>query len=269
MCALVAVALVLPVYANPIESTITKIYIQKDNQPVDGPVNFTMNCYGSYKTFYQKLNISRKNTSPEAPVFSYSLNCSSQGCPLYLYYNTWMLNIGSCDIEGTYQGHPFTIRNYSRGPQPDCDSVDEPDCEWDDKQVCDNNLSYTGRRDEDSSECWQTYDLAMKQCDQDMKAQTNISEGEEKYRQCDRKANAEWQECRKSHTYNINLTRSDVLNNPYDKHAPSRYCELRFNIPSDNMTLEMMALPTESLFVPKSPVESLYCSLLSIFGARC
>jgi hypothetical protein len=270
ICILVLVVLVAPVYADPLITTITKVYIQQDNHPVGGPVNYSMNCYGSYTKSYPIPENRQRNRSPDDPVFSYSLNCLSQGCPLYDFYNTWMLDITSCDIEGTYQGRYFIIKNFSRGPEPSsCTWVNEQDCEWEDGQECDSNLIYDGIQSEDSSKCHDAYRLASDQCDQMKKTEKNMGSWQNEYRECGSKAYTDLQECEKFHSHLINLNRSDVLKYPYDKHAPSMFCEFRFSIPSDNTTSELMVRPKEMLDAPKSPVASLYCTILGFFGGQC
>lgn len=46
-------------------------------------------------------------------------------------------------------------------------------------------------------------------------------------------------------------------------------CELRVSIPHDNQTPVDTPVPNDSLYSPQSPIESLYCSILQFFGARC
>lgn len=269
---LLFVLTVTPVYANPIVSTITKVYILKDNQPVNDPVNFTMNCYGSVDDRLKKNSIRLQNLSPYDPVYSYSLSCSSQGCPLYEYYNTWMMNINYCDIEGTYQGQPFIIRNFSRGPEPECSWVDDYDCEWEweDTYPCDLNLTYSGIPTSAASECWWNYDNARKKCDLIRESEKNTTSAEDRYNQCDREARFEREKCRDANKTVVNLTWNDVLQNPYNKHSAGLFCELRFSIPSVNATQESVKiLPKNPQSVPQSSVATIYCSIVQFLGGRC
>jgi hypothetical protein len=253
--------LVVSVSANPLTETITKVYIQKDNLPVDTPVNYSMNCYGSYITTFPGQGSNEQKLSPQNPVYSYSLNCSSYGCPSYTFYNTWMVNITSCDIEGTYLGKSFIIRSFSKKPEPDCYWVDEPENK--------SSEYYTGIRIEDSSECWKDHERLSDQCDALIKSDKNEVIWRERYTECHKKINAEEEDCKKSRFRILNLTKDDILNNPWGKSTPTRYCQLWFKIPSESATPEMTTHPTGSLTVSYSPVATLYCNILSIFGSRC
>ena len=51
--------------------------------------------------------------------------------------------------------------------------------------------------------------------------------------------------------------------------AATRTCDLRFTLPSDNKTAEIQPVVAETRLLPQSPVESLYCNILQLFGRTC
>jgi hypothetical protein len=46
-------------------------------------------------------------------------------------------------------------------------------------------------------------------------------------------------------------------------------CDTRWTIPSDNQTLQESSNLPRNAYIPQSPVESLYCSIVQILGGRC
>lgn len=66
-----------------------------------------------------------------------------------------------------------------------------------------------------------------------------------------------------------NVSDKPAVNYSRREEWPHNFYDFYFTLPSDIPTPEVTASPTEVLFVPNSPVESLYCSILSLFGARC
>jgi hypothetical protein len=259
-----------PTAANPIVSAITKVYIEQDNRPVDSPVNYTMNCYGTYDDFLRSYLEKSRNISPEDPIYSYSLNCTFPGCPLYVDYTTWMMKITSCDIEGTYKGKSFIIRNFSQSPEPECLWTDDHDCEWENEPTCENNLTYFGIRSSESALCRMNFDNTRTQCYRIKEKENNITAAEKEFDQCYKIADSERNRCRNANKTVINLTWNDVRLNPYNKHSPEMFCELRFSIPSDNMTgFSVTTPPRHHPPAQISPVASLYCSIVQFLGGRC
>jgi hypothetical protein len=62
----------------------------------------------------------------------------------------------------------------------------------------------------------------------------------------------------------------DVCNmSECDNKMAESVCDLRAAIPAENRTGISMTMPEVSPYIPLSPVESLYCSILQLFGGGC
>lgn len=56
----------------------------------------------------------------------------------------------------------------------------------------------------------------------------------------------------------------------YQTDGPVQMCNIKWIIPSEDLTQPpIIESQLQDAYTPKSPVESLYCSILSIFGAKC
>lgn len=115
---LLLAGITLPVLADAIIPSRTIVYFSADGKPFEGQVGFSINCSGylcrdSSCTPYSAS--SKKDT-----VFSYSASCPSYGCAIYQSLYLSHRRIISCDMEGTADGTPFVIRNFSENPVPDC-----------------------------------------------------------------------------------------------------------------------------------------------------
>ncbi len=270
--AIVAVVLVTSVNANPVENKFTMVFFEHGGKPVDDTVNYSMNCYGSHlKGWPTKKESDLNSTGPEL-VFHYSLNCQPNGCPLYNPFNTWILSIKSCDLEGTYKGKSFIVRNFSSDPTEGstCQKVAYG-------EYFGNNHFYS-LSFEDDHECFEQLLQNESACDQYLQIGYNDAGNERyvvrnntkytmtrEYSRCRIEAKAKRADCEKNHGRELNATY--VLQNPMG--IPDYYCEQRFVLPSDNQTLQESANLTRNTYTPTSPVSSLYCSLLSLFGAKC
>src|SRR5208337_5666077 len=82
-CTGMTVILVIPVYADPIETTLTSFFIQQDNEPVNDTVDFSVKCYGFYNEYRLKsLGLSKNQNTSSNPelVYSYSVSCPQGSC---------------------------------------------------------------------------------------------------------------------------------------------------------------------------------------------
>jgi len=271
-CTGMTVILVIPVYADPIETTLTSFFIQQDNEPVNDTVDFSVKCYGFYNEYRLKsLGLSKNQNTSSNPelVYSYSVSCPQGSCTRNDQYNpTWGMAISSCDLEGTYKGKEFILKNFTTNPEPDCYGLTE----WN----ISGKRTYFALTFEDLDYCTKKYFSNRKDC---VKLLKPIEEGDHPKRlygfpngtklnwtsefdQCLERSEPEKLSCYETHSRVINQTQ-------ISKSHPSLYCELRFNISSENQTSEPTTVPKISSYIPKNPVESLYCSILSFFGVFC
>jgi hypothetical protein len=272
-CLVIVVFLAGPVCANPIEMSYTKFIITQNNSSFNDSFDFSMNCYG-----YKMPRGSYINSAPTyGVVFSTPVSCLPGDCGYWNEYRrAGSLGINSCNIVGSYQGQSFTIENFTTDPESRCFSI-ENDFE--------NKTSYAVPVKE-SEECWNQYTLAEDACA--TKYDRNNDSTKHNYYSCDRKLYSEQKNCAQDH--------GNLINDPEIlKYSPIWYCELRFDIGNGNSSLNIPS-PSDTLvgyagtaqpssnftsigedtpsppalhYTPRSPIESLYCGILSIFGAKC
>jgi hypothetical protein len=271
LCIAILYSAFLPVQANPVDNTFTMVFFEQDGKPVDDIVNFSINCYGTYVDGWPNKKKRDVNSTEPELVFHYSLHCQPYGCPLYNPFNTWMLVIHSCDLEGTYKEKSFIIRNFSRHPKEGSTCLIISD-----GNRYGNNHFYA-LSFENESDCYEQMIQNEGSCDQYLRTiqgeeskedyvvrnKTKYSKSTE-YLQCRSNVKAERQNCEKLHGGELNTTQ--IIQDPMG--IPQSYCEQRFVLPSENkVSLESDRLTKNS--IRQSPVASLYCSLLQFLGGRC
>lgn len=106
-------------YANiallrPSDTATTTVYFEKDGQPHDWPVDFTINCYGYFNSHQLRpLRLELFGEDPPAElVFSDSFDCPHYGCEVNIRYRFDWVQIEYCDCEGETEGRKFVIGNY-------------------------------------------------------------------------------------------------------------------------------------------------------------
>jgi len=184
-----------------------------------------------------------------------------------------MMNITSCDIEGTYKGNSFVIRNFSTGPieASVCSDVAEVDNG--------NDTQYYSISHQDYAACQVQYGKNDHECDQFLRLPLKGETADQytyrnetryvvtpEYNECQKKADSEDDDCLKNYGQIMNKT--DIEKDPVGI-SPARSCKLQFSIPPDNQTLRESANQTIPAYTPQNPIESLYCGILSLFGAGC
>jgi hypothetical protein len=280
-CLLAAATLTVQAHANPIpsppENIMTMIHIQQNGVPVNDTVNFSMNCYG---TFYNQKSLKNQNRINSELVFNYSITCPPGDCALFNSYDTRMMSINFCNVEGTYKGKSFIIKNFSKAPKSD------EDCLPILKGELNSGKHYYTLTYKNYRFCQdQLENKIADDCNQYLQKASDGGNPEEyiilnnakytktvilndtkyekttQYIQCVNDAGPTCDRCWENSGQEIN--ESIILQDPIS--PPTRYCELQINIPSDDQT------PINSLISSTigSPVESLYCTILSIFGAKC
>lgn len=241
---------------------MTKVYIDQTNIPVNGTVTFSMNCYGRYTQLPWTKNTTEKTDSSNdlEMVSTFSATCPEYGCVVYQYVpSSFYVNISYCDLEGIYVKKPFSIKNFSRSPLPNCQYKPQ----YDD---VDRKYYYQTLPGYDSCK------FRYEECDQFlMKLDENKSHTDPaftpEYDRCWDAVSSRGKACQQAHRIKLNET--DLIRDP-NGDIVYHFCELRFSIPSDNVTpIEVTSVPTTMNAVSHSPVTSLYCSILNFFGAKC
>lgn len=273
--------LIIPAAADQLVPTITRVYFEKDGVPYDGSVQFTVNCYGYRCSGY---DCSAGGTAgiitasvPES-VYSFSATCPEYGCiiyePFYLNYR----HIDRCDLEGVSHNASFVIANFSTTPVPACTDL---------RQFSMGGKGgvrgyYNGTPEYE--QCLDTVRTGRESCNRflvecDPAEDTDcgywIVDGRRvkespAYNDCREEMN------RKQYACDVYLEEVDPAtmtlwtDRDTGRQEPAmRECELRFSIPSGNTTPDVTSGSRQQHYVPKNPVESLYCSILQFFGGSC
>jgi len=260
--------LILPVCANPVTMVHMKYNFNEDNEPITGPVNFTINCYGFSANDKQKINRVQNSTSKsEEPqlLYSDSTNCIlgmnnsyQNNCEKKRTY-TWYRNqisgkkISYCDVVGVYNAKPFKINNFTTSLDSFCNYYG-PDYYTSHYQ---SEKQYYVLSTKDANYCFDRYLTKNNPC----KINKRYFSPDE-LDQCEKNAALEHQTCYRLYGRPINVTDNHFNLYPY-------LCEFQFNLSSDNQMPALIPISNISLSQKQSPVAYLYCTLMNLFGARC
>jgi hypothetical protein len=291
-----------PVSADIMTPTTTHVFFEKDGAPYNRTVQFTVNCNGHFDyPWIPRTTVAQpEKTAEKEVVFSYSATCPEYGCLIYESYYLNYRAIDSCDLEGTAGGIHFIVHDFTRNPQPkNCTGLHQFDvgkgndgyfritpeykqCQnasYEAKELCD---SYT-------IPCGPVVDI---QCGNRIVAGRLVNDTE-KARTCREEADTKRRAC---DVYLEKLDPSAMVmwkNNLTGQYEPAmRSCEKRLTIPPDNMTssaaspsasaikavttgpdqpMQEITYGTRAVATARSlnPVESLWCSILRLFGGKC
>lgn len=198
------------------------------------------------------------------------MTCTPDNCIRWnKLFATYDMAISSCDLEGIYKGQPFVVKNFSTTPEPDLSACSELQ-HW---RINKKN-HYAILRQEDENNCENHYHNASKQCsDAEYSKNLRVSSQEERqaanreYSQCIQNAESEQQACYRTYS-TVNVTELDLLGERAGGLAPW-LCQQRLDIPVAGQDTGPGSGTATGLYLPRRPVESLYCSFLDVFGARC
>jgi hypothetical protein len=292
--------LLLPqVSADVAIPTKTTILIDQDGQPFTGPVSFNVSCYGYMCRDYAcrpDPAWSERDPHNAALVFSYSASCPQSGCVIYQPFYTNHRHIAWCDMAGTAGGTPFSIPNFSESPVPDC-RIESP------FDVSENGTFY--RYSPEYRTCMKQNEQEKKEiCGEyivpitwaEIERSTGLSwfanNGTyyirtDAYFVCISQMEKESRGCGTDHP--LEPVDTALIDKDPNGNFIANYCTLRIPLPDtirDTSVAEppdTRDMPTPPEYYPAimseepaaattqqaSPVESLYCSLLSLFGAKC
>lgn len=224
-------SLTVPGSANPIEITLTNYSIYQNGQPVDNPINFSLRCYGSYNEYRLKAMGLPTNvsTTNNELVYSFSISCEPDNCFREDRNNPTWGMIISS----------CDLEGIYKGKPffvKNFTTNPEPECLSLHRWNFSGDIHYYAVSSEDRNYCQGNY------------RSDEIDSG--------------LPFCYQAHSRPVNKTAIIQFN-------PSLYCEKRFDIPLNNQTVNESEIITSDTFTPKSPVASLYCSIVEFFGGRC
>jgi hypothetical protein len=275
---LLTILLIIPVQADVLVPTDTRICFDQNGSPYNGSVQFTVNCYG-YRMYPGKTPVVHDNSTnvTEEIVFSYSASCPGYGCVIYEPFYLNYRQIERCDLEGVTANRSFSIPAFSDTPLPDCTLIRPFEMMKDDNEYYNTTPEYR----DCMNESYREGDL----CNRFLAECNPVNDPDCGNRMIDNryyKNTPESRACReaadkKGLACDIYLKKVDPssmtmwIDNGTGREEPAmRICEQHFSIPSQdtgNSTLNSgHDIPGVS---QKSPVESLYCSILSLVGAAC
>jgi len=267
-----------PVQGDMLVPTNTNVFFEKDGQPFNESIQFTVTCYG-YRWLPGAGPVSPVTTSPdkeEEVVFSYSATCPDYGCTIYEPYYLNYRHIDRCDLEGTTRDGNFTLRNFSNTPVSDCTFPRQIDIasgkneyyrETPDYRQC-LNESYAAADlcDQFLAECDPVSDPACGNRIRDGRYVKDTNES----RACRDQADLNQRSCN-AYLETIDPSTLVMWHNirTGEEYPADRICEQRFVIPSNqNLT------QSDNTFVPPSQaahieMDSVWCHLLQVFGVGC
>ncbi|HVN74034.1 MAG TPA: hypothetical protein VMT44_05515 [Methanoregula sp.] len=273
--------------------TVTHVYFEKGGVPYNGSVSYTVTCYGRMEyPWVHPVTIAPENTSDGSGiVFTYSASCPLYGCtinePFYLNYRI----IDSCDLTGETAGTKFALKNFSATPLPNCTDLHQFDISKGYGEYYNETPSFTEceNRSRKAAELCDNYVVpcspdADKDCGNWILNDTPVKDSP-KSRACREAADRENLAC-----YDL-LEKLDpatmiMWKDSRGQDSPAmRICEQHFMIPSSDPGRSPGADPSitgsspgvpvfvagdKGLPLPaRSPVESLWCTILAFFGGKC
>jgi hypothetical protein len=275
-CIVLLAYAVMPASADISIPTNTYVYFEQSGVPYNGSVQYSVTCYGY--TAYPGSPAFSSNTAPEntsETVFSYSASCPVYGCTVYEPYYLNYRHINRCDLSGTAGNRSFVITNFAATPMPsNCTMLHPFDMargNGDYYRITPEYLACENETYKESdlceqflTECNPTKD---KGCGNRIINDTYVKDTPESIA------------CRDA--VDKNRTACDVYLKKVDPSTMIQYrdswtgemepamraCEQHFTIPapSGNATPSAQS-PAAGR---RGPVESLYCGILSLFGAGC
>ena len=227
---LMLAVMVLPfVFADVAISTVTKVYFEKDGQPYNGEVDFTVNCYGY--TYSPGAYIEKEpGTYTSEKVFSFSATCLSYGCKIYESYYMNYRHIDYCDLEGNYEGQSFEIENYSDNP------INFDECGGNGYDMFTKGKYY--KTNDAYRSCQDNLLKEYMKCHEDFKKnnETSLEDRQREYQSCIAEKDADFGGCEK-YAEEINESVMEMNSNgyPFD-----RVCKLKFDISKKIMVNEIV-----------------------------
>lgn len=267
---------IIPVYGDVSIPTNTNVYFEQNGSAYNGSVQFAVNCYG-YRVYPGTTSAVPDNSTANSPeiVFSYAASCPGYGCVIYEPYYLNYRHIDRCDLSGVADNRSFSIPGFSDTPLPNCTSIRPFGMSRGNDEYYNTTPEYDSCMNEtyeESDRC----DQYLAECNpaKDTDCGNWIINGRtvkdtQNSRSCRDAADKNRTAC---DTYLKKVDPSSMVmyrdNRTRQMMPAERICEQHFTIPepgAGNGTLTAQGPDSPH----KSPVESLYCNILSLFGARC
>ena len=286
----------MPVHANPMQPTMTEVFITQNGSPVDDTVDFSLDCFGHVRDWPGGLDFNKYGlkkalnaTGDNDAVYAYSATCRpAEKCYIHNPDMPWMIKISYCDLSGTYRGKPFLLKNFSREPMLSSESEIT--------QFGEQCETYTLSKQAETR-CHDQRLRNERACDTFIiKGAPDFVNESGSYRT---DLGPDYWQCRENSTqamFSCIRNNGMRMNETEVKDALSYY-QLRFDIPTDIQPMRTgtrpAVLPDQSrenstsstLFsdknmqsdrvqtispgIQRSPVESLYCGILNIISISC
>jgi len=267
----------MPASADISIPTNTYVYFEQGGGPYNGSVQYSVTCYGY--TAYPGSPYFMSNTAPENTseiVFSYSASCPGYGCVIYEPYYLNYRHIERCDLSGTADNRSFSVSNFATTPMPSNCTMFQPfdmvrgngdyyrvtpkfnACEnetYNESALCDQFVTECSPTKDRDCGNWIVNDTYVKDTPKSIACRDAASKNRTA---CE--------------VYLEKIDPSTLVmyrDNWTGQMTPAmRVCDQHFTIPApgtQNATPSAQNPHTEE----RGPVESLYCGILSLFGAGC
>jgi len=274
-CIVLLTLAVVPVYGDISIPTNTNVYFEQNGSPYNGSVQYSVTCYGY--TAYPGSPYFTSNTAPENTseiVFSYSASCPGYGCVVYEPYYLNYRHIERCNLSGTADNRSFSVASFAVTPLPqNCTMLHPFDIgkrlgeyynTTPEYNACINTTyEESDRCDQFMAECSPTTD---KGCGNWIINDTYVK-NTPKAIACRDAASKNRTFCK---AYLEKVDPSTMVmyrDNWTGQMMPAeRVCDQHFTIPAPGGNV---TAPGHTDTGRRGPVESLYCGILSLFGAGC
>jgi len=272
MCIAIFFLIIAPVSANIPTRSITSFFIfEKNGLPYNESINYTISCSmsPSFKPSSYDSPDSRgtENTNPYSYVFKLSGTCPSGNCLIsrISWYHRQNQRLEPenevphfiCLLNGSTGNVLFTIWNETGTSEFPCNSL---------KEYYDMNVVINGKSG------YYNYTPEYLDCDRNvMRSISYYRYPCEQYLANDSidRSKGNWTQSQCAEIYNHEIPQCyqflKEVNLSWTGYQ-EKICVYRFNLSSDNETLENVI---QSHYIPQNPVESLYCGILQFFGAQC
>jgi hypothetical protein len=279
-CILVLYLLACPVFGDEMVPTNTHVYFEKDGQPFNESVQYTVSCYG-YRCDWSTCSPparteNRSKITPEI-IFSYSATCPGYGCTIYEPFYLNYRHIDQCDLEGTTKEGNFTLKNFSTTPLPNCTDLHQFDIGKGYGNYYQVTPEFT-RCENASYEAGDLCEQYLSKCNpvNDLDCGSWVVNGSyvkdtPESRACREEADKKRNAC------DVYLAKVDPSTMVMWKDARTgqeepvmRTCEQRFTIPSDNRSVSAFVPPDRIAHIQMHRVDELiWCRIVQMFGGRC
>ncbi len=265
---IIQVLIVMPVSGNPVprERSI-RLYLENEGLPFEDSVNFSMDCYGHFSvpTDHHELLRSRTDADPNPPekVFILSGTCPVYGCMHYISTRSppddyWEPESSRyCRINvTTFAGNSVIVWNRTDERGIVCSNRSD---QWDMERKTGKTTLYYNFTPEYAS-CKEGLDALGEVCQDYFE---NGSRG-------DANSTMTHNQCIQLYDHTRSICYASLQQINASSVRPAQYyCRFTFDLPKSIRTVNGEIQADQNRTSSASPVESLYCTVLSVIGLRC